>query len=91
MWHNKNIMTIAVVEKNSTSYDQLDFRHYYKREFNTHKETRLKLERALDRIDYLEKRLEKFEADNTYLKKLLFSKKTEKPKKKLKMRNPLMR
>lgn len=84
-------MTTAIVEKKLTPYDQLDFKYYYEREFNAHQETRLKLERALDRIEHLEKRLEKLEADNTYLKKLLFSKKTEKPKKKLKMTNPLMR
>lgn len=90
-WHNKNIMSTAVIEKNTVPYDQLDFKYHYEREFNAHKKTRLRLERALDRIDHLEKRLEKLEGDNTYLKKLLFSTKTEQSKKKLKMMNLQMR
>ena len=77
-------MSQVAVANGVSAYDRLDFKFHFEREFNAHQETRLKLGRALDKIEHLEKKLEKLEADNAYLKKLLFSKKTEQSKKKLK-------
>lgn len=59
-------------------YEDQDFRLLYKQEYDAHQETKRKLKAAEDKIAYLEQRVEKLEADNAYLRKLLFSNKTEK-------------
>lgn len=58
-------------------YEKQDFRFLYEREWDRHQKTQHRLQVALDEIDHLKQRLEKLEADNTYLRKLLFSRKTE--------------
>jgi transposase len=64
--------------KTAHRYEDNDFRLLYEREYHAHKETRQKLDAAEAEIVYLKQRVEKLEADNVYLRKLLFSKKTEK-------------
>lgn len=58
-------------------YEDNNFRFLYEQEYSRHQETQHKLQIALDEIAYLKQKLEKLEADNAYLRKLLFSKKTE--------------
>ena len=67
--------------KATRRYEDNDFRLLYEREYHAHKETRRKLYAAESEIVYLKQRVEKLEADNAYLRKLLFSKKTEKDRK----------
>jgi len=61
-------------------YETQDFRFLYEREFFRHQETQRRLQAALDEIDYLKQKVEKLEADNAYLRRLLFQKKTERRK-----------
>lgn len=65
------------LETRSREYQAQDFRILYEQEYAVHQETKLKLQRANDKIDYLEDKVEKLEADIAYLKKLLFSPKRE--------------
>lgn len=67
--------------KATRHYEDSNFRSLYEREYHAHRETRRKLEAAEAEIVYLKQRMEKLEADNAYLRKLLFSKKTEKHRK----------
>lgn len=62
----------------SSSYELKDFKKLYEQEYYSHQETKRKLQAAYDKIEYLEQRIEKLEADNAYLRKLLFGKKAEK-------------
>lgn len=61
-------------------YEANDFRFLYEREFFRHQETQRKLQAALDEIAYLRQKVERLEADNAYLRRLLFQKKTEQGK-----------
>lgn len=61
-------------------YEDQNFRRLYEREFELHQQTQIKLQAALDEIQYLKQKVEKLEADNLCLRKLLFSKKTEQSK-----------
>lgn len=67
-----------ISEISSRRYEAQDFQKLYKQEYDSHQETKRKLQAAYDKIEYLEQRIEKLEADNAYLRKLLFGKKAEK-------------
>ena len=60
------------------TYESQDFQKLYEQEYYSHQETKRKLQAAYDKIEYWEQRIEKLEADNAYLRKLLFGKKAEK-------------
>jgi hypothetical protein len=59
------------------TYEDQDFRALYEREYRAHQHTKAELARVRDHAAYLEARVQKLEGDIAYLKKLLFSKKTE--------------
>jgi transposase len=60
-----------------STYEDQDFRALYEREYWAHQRTKDELARVRAHAVYLESRVEKLEGDIAYLKKLLFSKKTE--------------
>src|SRR3989338_8027389 len=62
----------------SRYYGDQDFRFLYEQEYAAHQKTKLELKAARDQIVYLEGKVEKLEADLRYIKKLLFSGKSEK-------------
>lgn len=62
----------------SRYYGDRGFQFLYEQEYAAHQKTRLKLKAAEDRIIYLEGKVEKLEGDLRYIKKLLFSGKSEK-------------
>jgi transposase len=59
------------------TYEEQDFRALYEREYRAHQKTKDELARLRAHAAYLESRVEKLEGDIAYLKKLMFSKKTE--------------
>jgi transposase len=59
------------------TYAGQNFRALYEREYKAHQQTKVELDRMRNHAAYLESRVEKLEGDIAYLKKLLFSKKTE--------------
>jgi transposase len=65
------------VSEGLSSYETQDFRALYEREYWAHQETKRELQKAKDHIEYLESKIEKLEADNAYIKKLFFARKTE--------------
>lgn len=74
-------MNTQITETQSTKYDTFDFKAAYEKLFDSHQKLQIQFKNALDRIAYLEKINAKLEADNAYLKKMLFSKQSEKSKK----------
>lgn len=74
------------------TYEQVDFKTAYEKLFEDNQKLQIRFQAAMDEIDHLKKRVTKLEADNTYLRKLLFSQKTERGKKKRMMKSiiPLM-
>lgn len=69
-----------------TSYEQTDFKAAYEKLFEENQRLQLRFQAALDEIDYLKKRVSHLEAENTYLRKQLFSQKSERKKKRKKQK-----
>ena len=57
--------------------EEQDFQAAFEREYRAHQQTKTELARMRDHAAYLEAKVQKLEGDIAYLKKLLFSKKTE--------------
>ena len=64
------------------TYKQVDFKAAYEKLFEDNQKLQIRFQAAMDEINHLKKRVVKLEADNTYLRKLLFSQKSERGKKK---------
>jgi transposase len=63
--------------KETASYEAQDFRTLYEREYWAHQDSKHKLQIANNRIEYLEAKVQKLEADIAYIKKLHFARKSE--------------
>ena len=74
---NSENSLLEIPKGTGSSYETQDFRALYEREYWAHQTTKHELQKAKDHIEYLESKITKLEADIAYLKKMLFSKKTE--------------
>ncbi len=77
-------MTIATLyQPNATekTYTEVNFKVAYEKLFERHQKLEVRFQQAMDRIDYLEKRVKHLEGENAYLRKQLFSERSERKKK----------